>query len=319
MSAELPLVSILIPVYQREKYIEEAIKSALQQTYKNIEIIIVDNASTDATWSICSKYAKEYDNIKAFHNESNIGPVNNWKKCLGYSNGHFAKILWSDDLMHPEFIEQALSLFTEDVGLVYSSVIIGEEFKENDNIHYRYGNTGKYSSKRFITDLIYNNNTPVSPGCAILRLQDLKSNLGVKISSPAFYDFDEHGAGPDLLLFLLTAKDYEKIAFIDQPFVFFREHKNSISIAMKRLDLFDRYQQTRIWFADKYLTPVIRKKLLNDTWKNRIIITRKFLSKKHIINTYGSNTELSYVKLGFGLIKSVAKKIINKLSRALKS
>lgn len=318
MSADLPLVSILIPVYQREIYIEEAINSALQQTYKNIEIIIVDNASTDATWSICSKYAIKYDNIKAFQNENNIGPVNNWKKCLDYANGYFAKILWSDDLMHPEFVEQALSLFTDDIGLVYSSVIIGEEFSSNNNVHYRYGKTGKYSSKQFITDLIYNSNTPVSPGCAIFRLQDLKNNLGVKISSPAFNDFDEHGAGPDLLLFLLTAKAYEKIAFIDNPLIFFREHKNSISIAMKKLDLFDRYQQARIWFADKYLSTEIREKLLNKTWQDRIIITKNIIPKKSIIKIYGVNTKLSYIKLCFGLIGYITKKIINKFFRILK-
>lgn len=52
MNNENPLVSILIPVYNREKYIGEAIESAINQTYKNIEVIIVDNCSTDNTWKI---------------------------------------------------------------------------------------------------------------------------------------------------------------------------------------------------------------------------------------------------------------------------
>ena len=56
MNNENPLVSILIPVYNREKYIGEAIESAINQTYKNIEVIIVDNCSTDNTWKILQDY-----------------------------------------------------------------------------------------------------------------------------------------------------------------------------------------------------------------------------------------------------------------------
>ena len=74
-------VSILIPTYNSEKYIEETIESALVQTYKNFEIIIVDNASNDNTFKIMQEYAKKHDNIKIFKNEENIGPIKNWMKC----------------------------------------------------------------------------------------------------------------------------------------------------------------------------------------------------------------------------------------------
>ena len=53
-----PLVSIVIPTYNREQYIEDAIKSAINQTYRNIEIIIVDNCSTDSTWDILNRWAE---------------------------------------------------------------------------------------------------------------------------------------------------------------------------------------------------------------------------------------------------------------------
>ena len=100
------LVSILIPVYNRDKFIEETINSALSQTYQNIEIIIVDNNSTDNTWRIIKKYTKKDNRIKAFKNDTNIGPVRNWKKCTDKADGEFGKILWSDDLIAPEFIEK---------------------------------------------------------------------------------------------------------------------------------------------------------------------------------------------------------------------
>ena len=65
----LPLVSILIPVYNRASIVSRAIDSALSQTYSNIEIIIVDNNSTDSTWDILLKYKQRDSRIKIFKNE----------------------------------------------------------------------------------------------------------------------------------------------------------------------------------------------------------------------------------------------------------
>lgn len=61
-----PLVSIVIPTYNREQYIEDAIKSAINQTYRNIEIIIVDNCSTDSTWDILNRWAERMSELKFF-------------------------------------------------------------------------------------------------------------------------------------------------------------------------------------------------------------------------------------------------------------
>ena len=91
-----PLVSILIPVYNRERLVKKAIESAINQAYKNIEIIAVDNKSTDKTYEVLTEYSKKYSNIKVYQNKENIGPVRNWKKCLEYSSGEFIKILFSE-------------------------------------------------------------------------------------------------------------------------------------------------------------------------------------------------------------------------------
>ena len=77
-----PKVSILIPVFNRKSYISDCIQSALDQTISSIEIIIVDNASNDGTWEICQEYANRDQRIRIFRNDTNIGPVRNWKKCL---------------------------------------------------------------------------------------------------------------------------------------------------------------------------------------------------------------------------------------------
>ena len=85
---EKKLVSILVPVYNRENLIEETVNSGLSQTYENIEIIIVDNQSTDGTWKILEKLASQDKRIKIFQNNTNIGPVRNWKRCIDEASSY---------------------------------------------------------------------------------------------------------------------------------------------------------------------------------------------------------------------------------------
>jgi len=118
-------VSILIPVYNRENLIEETVQSALNQTYKNIEIIIVDNQSIDKTWEVMQKLAFQDDRIKIFQNDKNMGPVRNWKRCIDEATGDYGKILWSDDLIAPEFLENTVHfLENKDIGFVFTGTEI---------------------------------------------------------------------------------------------------------------------------------------------------------------------------------------------------
>ena len=88
-----PKVSVLIPVYNRQNLIETTVKSALDQTYQNTEIVIVDNKSTDNTWKILQALAQTDDRVKIYQNETNIGPVRNWLRCINEATGEYAKIL----------------------------------------------------------------------------------------------------------------------------------------------------------------------------------------------------------------------------------
>ena len=67
------LISVIIPIYNGEDYIESCLDSVLDQTYKNIEILLIDDGSEDSTASLCDRYASIYGNIKSFH-ISNSGP-----------------------------------------------------------------------------------------------------------------------------------------------------------------------------------------------------------------------------------------------------
>ena len=124
-----PIVSILIPTYNRQDLITETVQSALSQTYQDFEIVIVDNQSTDNTYQVCLDLAKTDSRIRVYQNEENIGPVRNWQRCVELAHGEYAKILFSDDLIHPTFLEKTVNLLADpSVGYVFTGVLHGQEY-----------------------------------------------------------------------------------------------------------------------------------------------------------------------------------------------
>ena len=99
-----PLVSIGMPVYNGERYIQEAIDSLLAQDYPNFELVISDNASTDETPAICRKYAERDHRIKLHCQPQNVGAVKNFETVLNIAQGKYFMWAAADDRWHPEFI-----------------------------------------------------------------------------------------------------------------------------------------------------------------------------------------------------------------------
>jgi len=254
------LVSILIPVYNRENLIEETVRSALSQTYTNIEIIIVDNKSTDKTWKVLENLALEDKRIKIFQNETNIGPVRNWKRCIDEASGEYGKILWSDDLIAPTFLEKTVPYLSDkDVGFVFTGTEIFIDGTNEKSSHYFIGESGTYESEKYINGVLFKGGYPVSPGCALFRLDDLKKNLLVDIPNKVESDFSMHAIGNDLLIFLLTANQYSKFAFVNEKLSFFRAHDGSISIKSDDRKLPLHYVLASAYFVENFRNDLVKK------------------------------------------------------------
>jgi len=97
-----PLVSVLMTAYNRQEFIAEAIESVLTSTYKNWELIIVDDCSKDNTVAIAKGYARKDDRIKVNINEKNLGDYPNRNKAASYATGKYLKYLDSDDVLYPD-------------------------------------------------------------------------------------------------------------------------------------------------------------------------------------------------------------------------
>lgn len=108
---EGPMVSILMAAWNSEKTIRSAAESILKQTWRNLELIIVDDASDDATWDILQDIAASDPRVKVFRNIKNVGPYISKNIALAYSKGDYITGQDSDDWSHPQRIEkQALYL-----------------------------------------------------------------------------------------------------------------------------------------------------------------------------------------------------------------
>ncbi|MEI7028202.1 glycosyltransferase [Paenibacillus sp. y28] len=116
-----PLVSILIPAYNRPHYLRLALDSAIAQTYANIEIIVCDDSTNSEVADMIQPYLAQYPQISYFKNETVLF-VKNWLKCLELSSGEYVNYLMDDDLFHPYKIERMMDCFLEhpDVLLVTS-------------------------------------------------------------------------------------------------------------------------------------------------------------------------------------------------------
>ena len=101
---DLPAVTIGIPVYNGEIFLEEAIRSALSQTRDDLELVISDNASTDRTHEICSDYALKDPRVRYFRNAQNLGAAPNYNIVFAHARGRFFKWLAHDDRITPTYV-----------------------------------------------------------------------------------------------------------------------------------------------------------------------------------------------------------------------
>lgn len=121
-------VSIIIPVYNVEKYLERCLDSILNNTYKNIEIILVNDGSTDNSQNIINEYVKKYPQIIIGKQQENKGPAEARNVAMKIATGEYIMFVDSDDFVEKDYIEKYLDTLKEDD----YDLVIGGYFKSND-------------------------------------------------------------------------------------------------------------------------------------------------------------------------------------------
>jgi glycosyltransferase involved in cell wall biosynthesis len=220
MSNTESLVSVIIPLYNGEKYIRETILSALEQTYKNLEIIVVDDCSTDNSIDIVQKIDDK--RIKLIRQESNQGINRNIKKGIEFANGDYISILGHDDLMVQDKIEKQVQYLIEsDLDLVYASnyTLLEKENKTITSDHKAFAEL-LIKSKEELKYFIYTASSEVP----------LPMSQSALFKSFVLKELNYLRATIELDDWPILVKSFEKYkcGFINEPMFYWRIHENNL-------------------------------------------------------------------------------------------
>ncbi len=187
-----PLITVLMPVYNAEKHIEETIKSILNQTYKEFELLLIDDGCTDNTIKIIKKNRDE--RIKIIKNEKNIGLTKSLNKGIRLAKGKYIARMDSDDIMFKNRLKKQIEVLEKEkeIALVGSRAIFFY-----DDLKFIKKKSKKFKSQSEIrTELLFSNPI-IHPSVMIRKSVLLKNNI---FYDEALTNSQDHGLWVDLLL-----------------------------------------------------------------------------------------------------------------------
>jgi glycosyltransferase involved in cell wall biosynthesis len=241
-----PLVSICIPTYNGSAFLAQCIESATKQTYSNIEILAIDDKSSDDTCLLIEKYAATDTRIKLIRNEQNLGLVGNWNKCIDIAKGEWIKFLFQDDYFDVNCIKVMVEnisdtdrIVTSGRNMVFEDSLDEAAKKYSINETLTFPKLGIHAEKpiaitaKQVSDFAANNicmNFIGEPTVVMFR-KDVAQEVGYV--NPDMIQIC------DLEYFLRIATTYG-IKYIPQPLTYFRAgaHKGSTSSANRSKKLF---------------------------------------------------------------------------------
>jgi glycosyltransferase involved in cell wall biosynthesis len=218
-----PLVSIICLCYNHARFIEEAVNSVIAQTYENIELIIVDDQSTDKSIEVIHKLIKKNPQLKFIENDKNIGMCRSFNKALKETKGEFIIDLAADDIMLPERITTQVEAFLNlkaTYGVVYSDAYLINEKGEKTSTFYKRNELGglmeTVPTKKVFKELIHSYRI-CSP--TIMVRKKVLEELG---------GYDENLSYEDYDFFVRSSREY-RYFYIDKPLTLKREVAGSDS------------------------------------------------------------------------------------------
>lgn len=230
-----PLISIIITNYNYAKYISEAIESALNQSYSNVELIIINDGSTDDSMKIISQY-QENPTVRII-DRKNKGVIYTRNQGLREAGGDFVCFLDADDILQSDYIEKMFNTALKSgADVIYGDMsIIDSNSKKSGQ---------KYIFPEFSIDELKNHN--------YINMTSLirgKATVGHAFDG----DLDKRGfTHEDWDFFLGLALSGKKIVKADDTFLYYRIHENSRNGGVKEIDQHAKYVKSAMFIYDKY-------------------------------------------------------------------
>lgn len=185
-----PLVSVCIPAYNNAGYIKDTIMSILKQTYQNIELIVVDDHSTDNTVEVLESINDE--RLKIYRNEHNLGMVGNWNRCLELATGEYVKLICADDMIARDAIEKEAKAMKKHptVNLVESDTRLVDINGKKTGQFRRYHKSGVVDGKKLAKISLMIQDFYGAPVNNLIRRSALEKTGGFDTSFTYILDFD---------------------------------------------------------------------------------------------------------------------------------
>lgn len=155
-----PMISVVVPVYNVEPYLKQCVDSLLGQTYSNIEIILVDDGSTDGSSMMCDEYSQQHDEVKVIH-QRNQGLSAARNAGLEIATGEYITFVDSDDWLEECMVEQCIQLMQKYQAEVCGVVFLKEYPDRSEINEVLTHQTMCYSSKTALTKYLFNSNLTV--------------------------------------------------------------------------------------------------------------------------------------------------------------
>ena len=220
----IPLVSIICLCYNHEQFVVESLNSVLNQNYKNIELIIADDYSTDNSTQVIQNWLQNHPDVTFISNEINLGNTKTFNKALQLAKGGYIIDLAADDILLPDCVEKQINTFLNSeqkkLGIVYGNAEVISE--NNTHIRYYYElSEDKKALKKPATGAIY---------LAMLSQSSMICSVSSMVKREVLDElngYDENLAYEDLDLWIRASRTYN-FEFIDAVLIQKRELENSL-------------------------------------------------------------------------------------------
>lgn len=224
------LFSVVVPVYNVEKYLRECVESILRQTFDDFELILVDDGSKDSSGAICDEYAATDNRIKVIH-KKNGGQSTARNAGIDAARGEYAIFLDSDDLIcDNNFFSNLENTIEPDTDVVVFRYCKYFEDKRVDECGINLSGIVSNSKVEFLRELVKRDAFFCSCWSKCTRMSVLKDN-GIK--------FDENLSCEDMDWYYNVVSKVSSFKVIDKPFVYYRQRANSVTSSFKKKSITD--------------------------------------------------------------------------------
>jgi glycosyltransferase involved in cell wall biosynthesis len=288
---ENPLISIVIATYNGEKFLRKQLDSIFKQTYKNLEIIAVDDCSSDSTVTILNEYAARYDNFKVFVHDCNVGYIKNFERGFLQTTGNYIAPCDQDDIWMPNKIDVLLNNMNHcEIAYCNSAFIDDEDNLIGDKLSDRTNATNFDSPVMYLAGAS-------APGHAMLLKKQVAFDA---MPFPEIFSHD------NWLGFVATFKG--SVKFVNEVLVHYRRHHTNVFSTInkqkkikeskpQRLDkarqrMQTLYQKCPDCLPEKEIIAQIYKSYESYSLRNNFLRMRLFYKYRNQILRYKKHSEL---------------------------